>query len=251
MTKNIRDAIRMILAAVMIAALPCQIIADDDFGRGNIPDGHYLSWGSKSVMIYGQSGANGGANYFRVQANGGDMVQVNGTGLSVGTNNSVNKLDVSGNAAIGTYGGVNVAPSNGVIISGVVAIGTATAPSSAQLTVFNSVLTSTGLVVQSSGTADIADFQVGTSSSASARILANGAFLPRLLTLQQVNNTIPIAVGEIIAVSNYNLQYLSGAVATTQVVVPCIATGTLVSQYMVLNSSTQTGGYNNGCGSGK
>jgi len=46
-------------------------------------------------------------------------------GIANGINPPVSNLDVNGNASIGTYAGVNAAPTNGLVVSGSVGIGTA------------------------------------------------------------------------------------------------------------------------------
>lgn len=46
--------------------------------------------------------------------------------LAVGTNTPVSNLDVNGNISVGTYAGTNAGPTNGMIISGQVGIGTST-----------------------------------------------------------------------------------------------------------------------------
>jgi hypothetical protein len=46
--------------------------------------------------------------------------------LGIGTTGPLSKLDVNGGVAVGTYAGVNAAPSNGLIVSGNVGIGTTT-----------------------------------------------------------------------------------------------------------------------------
>lgn len=46
--------------------------------------------------------------------------------LGVGTNSHTNELDVSGSSAFGAYAGVNIAPTNSLIISGNVGIGSIT-----------------------------------------------------------------------------------------------------------------------------
>lgn len=56
---------------------------------------------------------------------------LNATGLSItngglGPSTNVNRLDVEGGAAIGSYANVNSAPTNGLIVSGNVGVGTAT-----------------------------------------------------------------------------------------------------------------------------
>jgi len=56
-----------------------------------------------------------------------ELARITQTGLwGLGTQSPINKLDVSGAVAIGTYAGVNTAPTNGLIVSGTVGIGTAT-----------------------------------------------------------------------------------------------------------------------------
>jgi hypothetical protein len=245
MTKQLKYAIRTVLAALMIVALPFQIMADDDFSRGNIPDNHYLSWGSKSVMIYGQSGANGGSNYFRIQTNGSDALAVTSSGgTGIGTNSPVSKLDVNGNVSIGTYAGTTAAAANGMVVSGTVGIGTTTT-SSAYLQVVNtSVLTSTALVVASSGSiVDIAEFTVG-GSTLGVRVSALGGLVPRQFSLAQVDSLTPIAVGELIMVNNYGPVGTNGSSKYMM----CVATGTSIDQWQVVGSSSNTGGLNNGCG---
>jgi hypothetical protein len=53
------------------------------------------------------------------------MMIANSTGnIGIGTTNPLSKLDISGGVAIGSYSGVNAAPSNGLIVDGNVGIGT-------------------------------------------------------------------------------------------------------------------------------
>jgi hypothetical protein len=67
---------------------------------------------------------------------GTGVAQDNGTGVSISSSalTPVNKLDVNGNAAFGTYAGT-AAPTNGMIISGHTGIGTSTPNASAALDV--------------------------------------------------------------------------------------------------------------------
>ena len=68
--------------------------------------------------------ANAGAFYFNNNL-GTNAILYNSGGLVLGGNlTSVNKLDVGGGAAIGSYSGVNTAPANSLIVSGSVGIGT-------------------------------------------------------------------------------------------------------------------------------
>jgi hypothetical protein len=58
--------------------------------------------------------------------------------IGIGTNNPLSKLDVNGGVAVGSYAGTNAAPSNGLIVSGSVGIGTAS-PTTAGLVVATNV----------------------------------------------------------------------------------------------------------------
>ena len=59
--------------------------------------------------------------------------------VGIGTTNPQNKLDVSGSAAIGTYAGNNIGPSNGLIVSGTVGIGMSSPNPAAALNVTGDV----------------------------------------------------------------------------------------------------------------
>jgi len=96
---------------------------------------------------------NGSAAYFGNVTNTAQTpwYVINGTGLSIGSGVSVNKLDVSGGAAFGTYGGVNTAPTNGIIVSGNVGIGT-TSPSAVLHLKAGTATAGTGPIKLTSGT---------------------------------------------------------------------------------------------------
>jgi hypothetical protein len=61
---------------------------------------------------------------------------VYGTGSTLngfGTLTPLNRMDIAGAAAIGSYAGANAAPSNGLIVSGNVGIGTTTPTTALQV----------------------------------------------------------------------------------------------------------------------
>jgi hypothetical protein len=105
-------------------------------------------------------GANRSVN-FRI--NGNNILTVFNNGVGIGNMTGVqNTLDVSGSLAVGGYAGVNAAPSNSLIVSGSVGIGTST-PTQALSVVGNLRLTGAlfdsnnasgtlGMVLQSTGT---------------------------------------------------------------------------------------------------
>ncbi|MEI8201368.1 MAG: collagen-like protein [Bacteroidota bacterium] len=65
-----------------------------------------------------------------------ERMRITGTGrVGIGTSTPHSKLDINGSAAIGTYAGVNTAPTNGLIVSGNVGIGTINPDASAALDV--------------------------------------------------------------------------------------------------------------------
>ena len=69
--------------------------------------------------------------------------------VGIGTSAPLNPLDVVGAMAVGTYAGVNTAPSNGLIVSGSVGIGTATPE--APLTVVSGTSITAALIGSSQG----------------------------------------------------------------------------------------------------
>lgn len=74
------------------------------------------------------SGGNGGSGIVIISyspPSTNTVIYANGA-IGVTTNTNVNNLDVNGNAAIGSYAGVNSAPANGLLVSGNVGIGSAT-----------------------------------------------------------------------------------------------------------------------------
>lgn len=81
-------------------------------------------------------------------------IRTSGTGTKVGvgitgTNPVLNRMDVKGACAIGSYAGVNAAPSNGLLVSGAVGIGT-TSVGSDKLVV-NGNIKATGTVTADGG----------------------------------------------------------------------------------------------------
>ncbi len=85
-----------------------------DIGRDN---------GTGYLTFYGNEPALDGYVFSGV---GGEKVRIQSSGnVGIGTTAPLSKLDVNGGVAVGSYAGVNSAPSNGMIISGNVGIGTA------------------------------------------------------------------------------------------------------------------------------
>lgn len=68
----------------------------------------------------------GSNNPYLFIGNSGPLVEILGDSgsLSLGVSPPINQLDVKGNVALGSYGGSNLAPTNGLIVSGNVGIGT-------------------------------------------------------------------------------------------------------------------------------
>ncbi len=72
--------------------------------------------------VYGLNNSTGYAAYFQ-QSSTGYAAAFMGGNVGIGTPTPLNRLDVSGNMAIGAYAGVNTAPANSLIVSGRVGIG--------------------------------------------------------------------------------------------------------------------------------
>jgi len=74
----------------------------------------------------GQIGTNGSFTGGYSGASGPAGGAIFSGAVGIGTGGPLSKLDVSGGVAIGTYAGVNAAPSNGIIVSGQAGFGTST-----------------------------------------------------------------------------------------------------------------------------
>ncbi len=83
------------------------------------------NWGIKLQQYH-----NGGGYDYYLMQNNGVATDVNlltfkqGGNVGIGTTTPANKLDVNGSVAIGTYAGVNAAPTNGITMSGNLGVGT-------------------------------------------------------------------------------------------------------------------------------
>ncbi len=176
-----------------------------------------------------------------------NWLQENGTGLGIsGTNGGAitakSSLDVGGNAAFGVYGGSVAAPSNGLVVSGIVGLGT-NSPANAELSVLSPNVSSTGTVINmpASPLADVLDLQVNGSSVTSFG--PQGMWLPKTYSRVQVDTLVPDRVGAVIMLNNYN---------STSSWVLCVATGMAASQFQVLNSTIIVNGIlANGCGTNR
>lgn len=86
-----------------------------------------------------------GSNSLILSGGAADQLYLNNAGnVGIGTTSLLNKLDIAGAVAIGSYAGANTAPTNGLIISGNVGIGTATV--SARLSLAESSIASGGIL---------------------------------------------------------------------------------------------------------
>lgn len=117
-------------AAVILAAVSA--FAAFDLTTGTVPDNESLSWGDKSVRIYGS----GVSDFFRIATSASDRFAITSGGLvGIGTNAPLSGLDINGSLAVGSYAGVTAAPSNGLIVSGQVGIGSGSPAASSMLEV--------------------------------------------------------------------------------------------------------------------
>ena len=99
----------------------------------------YLMNSGKSSTVFGAGTPNYVSRWTNASTLGTGVTQDNGTGVSISSSSlvPVNKLDVNGSAAFGSYAGT-AAPANGIIVSGQVGIGTSSPNASAALDVTSS-----------------------------------------------------------------------------------------------------------------
>ena len=106
---------------------------------GNVLNGYITEVGSMSSgAAFSNSSASGqwlglGATAGRIHfvANGTDKISILNAYLGVGISSPLNRLDVNGGAVIGgNYAGVNIAPTNGLLVQGSLGVGTTATKSS-------------------------------------------------------------------------------------------------------------------------
>ncbi len=150
------------------------------------------------------TGANSASfGYTGIVSNSNSYVFGNPSTLSgFGTPTPLNRIDVSGSAAIGSYAGVNTAPTNGLIVSGNVGIGTTTPLAKLdvagannittplfQLSSVASYATTTEFVVNNNGSANLA----GTlTQNSDQRLKTNVTNLDASSSLAAVNALNPV-----------------------------------------------------------
>jgi hypothetical protein len=104
--------------------------------------------------------------------NNAERMRITNTGnIGIGTTNPQSKLDVAGGVAIGSYAGVNAAPSNGLIISGNVGIGTTTPSYTLDV---NGTIRSTAGIIISKDAVFAAEYDNGNSGTAITINWGNG-----------------------------------------------------------------------------
>lgn len=222
--------------AVSLLCTPALVRAGKDLTEGILSDWDWIAWGDKSVMIYGSSLS--GQEFFRVRSGGSDALTLNGTGLGIGTTAPASKLDVEGGAAVGaTYSGTTAAPTNGLIVEGVVGLGTASPNSGVALTIIPAATTSTGVVINTpaSPSADIVEFQINGATV--AVIGKSGHVKLRMYMKAAIDTLVPDFLGANIQCIDCTLPYIT-----------CTATGTAAGQWAVNFSSANN--TRPGCGVG-
>ncbi|KKS45519.1 MAG: hypothetical protein UV10_C0021G0006 [Candidatus Azambacteria bacterium GW2011_GWA1_42_19] len=93
---------------------------------GNVYFGGGLTVSGATTLQRGAVKSIQGADVIQLFGGTTEVIDARSTGVFIGAGDPLNKLDVNGGVAIGTYAGVNTAPSNGLIVSGNVGIGTTT-----------------------------------------------------------------------------------------------------------------------------
>jgi hypothetical protein len=170
-----------------------------DNAGGN--DDDKLMWGD---------GTTAGSNIFMTLNTSGN--------LGIGTTGPLNKLDILGNMALGTYAGVNTAPTNGLIVSGSIGIGL-TDPGTYELNV-SGQLNTTDLYIggtQVTSTAVELNRLDGTTVTSGGIIFGNGTYLTNdvsSLFWDNTNNILSIGSSAPSGGGFFSVEASAGVLAT-------------------------------------